>query len=104
MPEVIRSGDLTPAEPHVHGCTHSALGMANIGSTSVWDNGAPALRAPDTGIHMGRCGPNHREARGGSPSVWVHTLAARRMGDATLLGQIGAAELTEGRPNVDIGG
>ncbi|MBM3790533.1 MAG: hypothetical protein FJW35_09320 [Acidobacteria bacterium] len=107
MAKAGRVGDLAKADPHPHGCPgcpHPAVGPAIIGSPDVLINFMPALRITDVGTHMACCGPNMWMAQKGSSTVLINYLPAHRMGDPTMHCATGPGNLSQGSPDVDIGG
>ena len=106
MPEMGRLGDKSKADADAHGCPacpHKVIGPAVQGSPNVMVNNMPALRIGDMGIHAACCGPNIWTATTGSATVFINFRPAHRKGDMdTHCGGVG--ELTEGSPDVDVGG
>ncbi len=106
MPPQGRLGDKAKAQADVHGCVacpHMVVGPAVQGSPDVIVNSRPALRLGDAGIHAPCCGANTWSAQSGSSTVFINGKPAHRKGDATKhCGGVG--KLTEGSPDVIVGG
>ncbi|HTO92222.1 MAG TPA: PAAR domain-containing protein [Candidatus Sulfotelmatobacter sp.] len=106
MPGLGRLGDLSKADVDAHGCPacpHSVTGPAVVGSPDVQVNNKPALRVGDNGIHAACCGPNTWTAITGSSTVFIDHLPAHRLNDMDLhCGGVG--QLTQGSPDVIVGG
>jgi uncharacterized Zn-binding protein involved in type VI secretion len=94
-----------PADNHgCPTCPHAmVIGPAIVGSPNVFINGLPALRKADMGKHVACCGPNSWMADKGSLLVNINGRPAFRKGDVSRHCG-GWGQLTEGSPNVLIGG
>lgn len=106
MPAQGRVGDKAQAAADVHGCPacpHSVQGPGIQGSTDVLVNSLAALRLQDKGLHGACCGTNLWQAVSGSSSVYINGKPAFRQGDTTQHCG-GAGKLTQGSPDVLVGG
>lgn len=106
MAGLARLGDKAKAEEDSHGCprcSHTVVGPAVTGSSTVKINGKPALRKGDQGEHASCCGSNTWIAVGCSSSVFIDGLPAVRMGDETRhCGGVGM--MIEGSGDITNGG
>ncbi len=106
MPALSRLGDKARCMADSHGCVtcpHVVTGPAITGSENVNINNRAAVRVGDQGKHAPCCGPNTWVADSGSGTVFINGRAAVRVGDASQhCGGVGS--LTEGSPDVNVGG
>jgi uncharacterized Zn-binding protein involved in type VI secretion len=67
-------------------CPHAVYGHATTGSSVVFVDEYPALRANgvDVGVHTGCCGSNTWATKDGSPVVFVDGHPVVRNGDANV--------------------
>lgn len=107
MPAAARVSDLAKGDPHGHtcpACPHPVVGPIIAGSPNVNINSLPAARLGDPGVHAACCGPNMYKTDAGSGSVYINGKAACRKDDATKHCNVGSGKITQGSPNVNIGG
>lgn len=107
MPPAARVGDKSKAFVDVHGapcCPHPGpTGPAIVGSPTVTINQQAAVRMNDTGVHAACCNANTWKAMKGSATVFINGLPAMRKNDLTLHCG-GPGQVTDGSPDVSIGG